>query len=356
MNTNPFQQRGAGCTEAAIARRPAFLVAVCATMLVIAACQKTASADAAKPSNADKATAVAAPAQDSASDSKKPAADTVSLSVEQMQKIGLQTQPARETSHAEETMGYGTVIPHESIAQAVAELATAEATEKQSRSALARSQRLSGTLGALSSDVEETNLRQAAVDAAALNLARQRLSSIYGQRAPWANGGDQSVLLALASGATQLVRATFPLGSLPGSVPEKLHGSRIGALPNDKRWKLMSIWPAPADTSVPGRSFFALLRNTDVGEGERVMVWAPVGDARSGVLIPADAVVVSEGKYWCYVEETPGNFSRIEIDTGNPVDDEYFVTGAVKPGDKIVTKAVAQLIAQESNSGADAEP
>lgn len=355
MNTNLFQQRVAACVETAILRRPAFLAAVCAAMLVIAGCQKTATTDAAKPSNADKATDVAAPAQDGETDNKKPASGMVTLSEEQMQKIGLQTEPAKETSHADETVGYGTVVPHESIAQAVAELATAQATEKQSRSALARSQRLSGTLGALSSDVEETNLRQAAVDAAALNLAKQRLSSIYGQRAPWANGGNQSVLLSLASGATQLVRATFPLGSLPGNVPGDLHGSRIGATRNDKRWKLTSVWPAPADASIPGRSFFALLRNTDVGEGERVIVWAPVGTVRSGILIPADAVVVREGKYWCYVEEKAGNFSRIEVDTGKPMDDGYFVTDAVKPGDKIVTKAVAQLLAQESNSGADAE-
>jgi hypothetical protein len=118
---------------------------------------------------------------------------------------------------------------------------------------------------------------------------------------------------------------------------------------------LTSVWPAPADAGVPGRSFFAILSGGDAGEGERIIVWAPIGSTQSGALIPAQAAIISENKYWCYVETKPGTFVRAEIDTGRPFENGYFVTDGVKVGDKVVVKAAAQLLAQESNSGAEAD-
>jgi hypothetical protein len=326
------------------------VLTVCAAMLFVGGCQRSQPSDGPKPA-AEKA---ATPAADNKEPADKESAG-VTLSTEQIEKIGLQTEEVKATSFADETAGYGTVIPHESIAQAVADLTTAEATEKQSRAALARSQRLAGTAGALSSDVEETNVRQAAVDTAALNLVKQRLSATLGQKAPWSGGGNRALLSELASGTARLVRVTFPLGAMNGDVPQTLQICRIGSSANAKRWKMTSVWAAPADASVPGQSFFAILRSNEVGEGERVIAWAPVGAPRAGILLPSEAVVVSEGKYWVYVEDKPGHFVRTAINADKAVADGYFIAGPLKPGDKIVTDGVAQLLAQESNSGADAE-
>jgi hypothetical protein len=285
----------------------------------------------------------------------KDAGEGVSLTPAQIEKIGLKTEALKAVDYAEETAGYGTVIPHEAIAQAVAELTTAQAAERQSRSALARTQRLSGTPGAMSADIEETNARQVAVDTAALNLARQRLSATFGQRPPWSGGQNQALLQALADGRTQLVRVTFPLGALPGEGPKTLSASRVGSGEAAKRWKLTSVWPAPADATVPGRSFFSVLRAGELGEGERIIAWAPIGTPHPGVLVPAEAGVISDGKYWCYIEEKPGTFVRTAIDTGKPFENGYVVTQGVKAGDKVVTRGAAQLLAQESGSGADAD-
>jgi hypothetical protein len=115
------------------------------------------------------------------------------------------------------------------------------------------------------------------------------------------------------------------------------------------------VWNAPADASVPGRSFFALLKGSDAGEGERLLVWAPIGESVAGVVVPAAAAVMSEGKYWCFIEKKPGTFQRSEIDTARPVPEGYFVTEGVAAGDKVVTAAAGQLLARESNSGAEAE-
>jgi hypothetical protein len=283
------------------------------------------------------------------------AGEDVSLSPAQIDKMGLQIEAVKAVEYAEEIPGYGTVVPHEAIAQAVAELSTAQAAEKQSRSALMRTQRLSGTPGAMSADVEEANARQLAVDTAALNLAKQRISATFGQKPPWIGGENPALLQALADGSTQLVRVTFPLGALPGDAPKALSASRLGSGPSARRWKLTSVWPAPADATVPGRSFFSVLRTGELGEGERIIAWAPIGAPQAGALVPAEAAVISEGKYWCYIEEKPGSFVRTEMDTGKPFDNGYVVTQGVKPGDKVVTRGAAQLLAQQSNSGADAD-
>lgn len=282
----------------------------------------------------------------------------MTLTPDQIEKLGVATQPARAIDYREEAAGYGVVVNHESIAQAAAELATAQATERLSRSALLRAKKLDGTPGAVSADVEEAADQKAQIDAAALTLTTRRLSSMFGMNPPWRSGGSDAALQELASGKIKLVRITFPLGLVSGAAPASLRAAHLGADKPGMGWKMTVVWDAPSDANIPGRSFFAQLTGSDAGEGERLQVWAPVGEPKSGVVIPAAAAVMSEGKYWCYVEKKPGTFERIEIDTSRPTGDGYFVTGGgatggVGAGDEVVTAAAGQLLAKESGSGAE---
>jgi len=290
-------------------------------------------------------------------DSKAPPAaanEGVTLSADQVEKMGIVTSIAKATSHSAETEGYGMVVAHETIAQGVADLVTAIAVERQSQAALARAQRLAGTPGAMPADAKESAMRQAAVDQAALLLARQRLTTILGQKPPWKDS-DNSALDALGSGEIKLVRATFPLGVLNGTAPASLRLARINAGLGANSWRTSSVWAAPADPNVPGRSYFTVLKGSDASEGERLLAWAPVGASETGVLVPAAAIVVSDNKYWCYVERKPGLFVRSEIDTSMPLEDGYFVKRGVAAGDKVVTQSAGLLLAREMNSGAAAE-
>jgi hypothetical protein len=275
----------------------------------------------------------------------------VALTPEKMAKLGLVTQVERSAENRAQVAGFGAVMPHETFGQAAAEIATARAAARQSRATLARQKTLAGTPGAVSGEVEDSAIRQAAVDEAALDLAYQRLTSTLGTNPPWKSGDDRT-LKELASGRVKLLRATFPLGALNNGTPASLRAARIGAAPS-AGWMLRSVWNAPADANVPGRSFFALLKEGDAAEGERLEVWAPTGPATAGVLIADSAVVMSEGKYWCYVEKKPGTFMRVEIDAGRPTTGGYFVTDSVHEGDKVVTTGAAFLLAAESNSGAE---
>jgi hypothetical protein len=87
-------------------------------------------------------------------------------------------------------------------------------------------------------------------------------------------------------------------------------------------------------------------------------VWA-AGDnaerAESGILVPPTALVVIDGKYWCFVEREPGVFSRSALDIGKPMADGYFVKDSIKPGDLIVTLGQGLLLARQTNPSTEAE-
>jgi hypothetical protein len=317
-----------------------WVVGICLSLAFLAGCHK-APADANAPAASE---AKAEPAA-----VEKDAGEGVSLNADEIGNLGIITVEAKAVVHTPDVAGYAVVVPHEVLAQSVSELVTAAASERQSSAALARIQHLAGTAGALGADAEESAVRQNAVDRAALLLARQKSSTTFGQNPPWKDDFNSATLNALASGEIKLVRVTFPLGSLGDKTPATLRLGRINEAGTGKSWKSTTLWGAPADTNVPGRSFFALLRAADAGEGERLLAWAPVGEPESGVHIPVTAVIVSGGKYWCYVEKRPGHFVRIELDTSMSTSDGYFVKDGVVPGDKVVTAAAGLLLARETN-------
>lgn len=314
------------------------LALCCSISLLIGGCERGPSA---------------AQAQQSAPDEEKEKASVpaesegVTLKPDEIEKAGIEIKAAAAGEHAPEVTGYALVISREAIAQAVADLSTAAAVEHQSQAALARSRSLAATPGAMPVEAQEAAERQATVDQAAMQLAERRLSAVYGRNAPWKDDYASPELAALARGESKLVRVTFPLGALGPGVPQTLRLGHLGSAPGSKSFGSAIVWSAPADTSLPGRSFFAILKGSDVSEGERLLAWAPVGPAESGVVIPYSAVVISGGKYWCYVAEKPGLFVRKEIDPGMPTDDGYFVKANVAAGANIVTASAGELLARE---------
>lgn len=327
-------------------RRSPFLLKVCAVVL-------TASALPAAGCHRAESTA-SAPAADAKS-AAAPEAEGVSLKPDEIEKSGIVAAAVVAATHAPESTGYAVVLTRETIAQAVAELTAAAAVERQSRAALERTRQLAGTPGAASVELQESAQRQAAVDHAALLLAQRRLSAAFGRNAPWKDDYQSPELTALATGERKLARVTFPLGALGSATPAAVRLAHLGGPSGGRSVESLALWNAPADASIPGRSFFAILKGTDAAEGERLVARAPVGPATAGVVIPFPAVVISAGKYWCYVEAKPGLFVRTEVDTTMPTDDGYFVTAGIAPGAKVVTSSAGELLARETNPGGAAE-
>jgi cobalt-zinc-cadmium efflux system membrane fusion protein len=323
---------------------------VCCAILALGACHKAPPVNEPKVADQDEmATSASGP-------QRKKTGEGVSLSHDQMEKMGVVVAPAKSVAYTAETQGFGAIMLHEAIATAVAELATAEAAERQSRAALARSQRLARTPGAAAADLDEAAARQSAADTAALALARRRLSAVIGSAAAVRPEGHPATLRDLADGKTKLLRATFPLGALQGAAPKSLRATPLDANPGAVEWTSKAVWNAPTDADLPGRSFFALLQGTGASEGERLLVWAPASaPALPGVLVPTAAVVISEGRYWCYIETKPGVYLRVEVDTSRPWADGYFVADRIAAGAKIVTTGAGLLLAEETNPTAGAD-
>jgi hypothetical protein len=286
-------------------------------------------------------------------DADEKSSGALTLTDEQRKKIGIETTPVKESTFLAEAGGYGVVLGHEAIAVASAEVATAQAAVRQSRAALARSQKLADTPGALPAETAENTERQAAADATALTLAERRLTALLGQ-APALDAGG-ALLAELSTGQVKLVRATFPLGILTTAAPRRLRLARLDATAGARNWTSTTIWPAPADNTIPGRSFFTLLRDSDLGEGERVQVWAAMGATVRGVIVPASAVVQSNSAYWCFVEEPAGTFTRAAVDIGRPTEGGYFVADGVDAGDAVVTSGAGLLLARQINPSTEAE-
>jgi hypothetical protein len=355
MNNNSF--------ESVRARAALALMAFVASTVFLAGCHKAPATETKGAPAADETPAGAQPAE---SDSKDKAADEksaerggeegISLKPEEIEAMGITTTEAQAIQSAPEVQGFGVVTPHETIATAVAEIRTAIAAEHQSRAALARSKRLVGTPGAMPAETQETAERQSIADQAALELARQKLSSSFGLNPPWKDSDNSTELRGLASGQFKLVHVTFPLGLLGDTEPVNIRLTRIDSSQGGgKSWESKLVWHAPADATVPGRSYFAILTKGEVGEGDHLLAWTPVGESEAGVMVPASAAVISAGKFYCYVEEKPGMFVRTEIDPARATADGYFVKDGISAGDKIVTHSAGQLLARETNPSKEPE-
>jgi hypothetical protein len=256
----------------------------------------------------------------------------VALSPDEIAHLGIHTAPARQASYTPVVQGYGVVIGFDTLAQADSEVATAEAAAQQSQASLARQVRLS-TQSATTREAIDLARKQAATDMALLNLARQKEAVAFGRDAPWLDAAQHAAILAeLSSGRSRLIKVSFPMGVLGSTPPSALVISRLGQVPTGPSWTTRDIWLAPADNTVPGRSVFTLLTGSDIGEGERASVSALTGAPISGAVVPADAVVLSEGQAWCYVLARSGVFVRTPLDLSWPVKGGYFVTHDIHPG------------------------
>lgn len=285
---------------------------------------------------------------------EKPGEDkAVVLSPEDASRMDIHTASVQAARYVPEVAGFGFVLSHDAIAQAVADFGTALAQSKQSQAALLRLEHLAGTAGAEPVEMQEAAQRQAAADGVALSLAQNKLSALLGSHLMGASGGE-ALLQALASGRTKVARVTFTLGANLRA-PRELRLARLDSRTAEEQWRSRQVWPAPADPGIPGRSYFALLPDVAVEEGERLSVWAPEEDATalSGAWIPASAVVAEGGRYWCYVRNGDGRFIRVALDINHPLRDGYFVQEP-KAGDTTVTVGAGLLLAKELNPDTEA--
>jgi hypothetical protein len=301
-----------------------------ASLLLLAACGKT----------------------ENPAEAEKPEGPGLTLKAEEVKSLGLTIQAAAPAEFTGRIAGYGVVTALDTIAQADSEFLTAQAAASQSAAAAARARSLStGEDAAISREQLEVAESKAAADAAALGLARRKTEAAFGLNSPWHSPADRSaVMQRLASGKAVLVRATF--AAIGGAAPKRVEISRMGA--DRKSWTAHTVWDAPADVTVPGRSFYALVEGSDLAQNERVTAAIPTGTSQAGAKIPARALVYGESEAWVYLQTAENTFLKTRVDISRPLDDGYFVA-SVKPGDKVVVDGAGLLLARETNPSTEVE-
>jgi hypothetical protein len=174
---------------------------------------------------------------------------------------------------------------------------------------------------------------------------RQTWGEIVGQ---WIVVGAPQ-LRELLDHRQSLIQLTLPAGY--GSPPpesialEAPGGARLEAA-------YLSGYPH-LDPRVQGRSYlygtklYATKAAADLAPGLSLAAHLPIGGELRGVVIPASAVVWSEGKAWVYTQAGEGRFSRSPLSTDIPVEGGYFAAQGFAPGDRVVTVGAQALLSEE---------
>ena len=79
------------------------------------------------------------------------------------------------------------------------------------------------------------------------------------------------------------------------------------------------------DPAFPGETYFYLVNGGGFRAGMRVAARVIMGGpSRSGVIVPAAAVVWHAGKAWAYVKDDADSFARFEVSTAEELDGGWF--------------------------------
>jgi hypothetical protein len=281
------------------------------------------------------------------------------LSPQDIADLGIVVTPAPAAQYVGQIDGFGVVVGRDVIVQVLTDVVAARAAARQSHAALARMQRLAGTAGADSATARENAERQTVADEAALDLAEAKASSTLGQRSPWVGDKGPRLIQSLAAGRIKIIRISFPLGAFKTGAPADLRLTRLDARATAPAWRIPALWAASEDVSMPGRSYFAVVEKSDLNDGERLLISATDTHSptlQSGVFIPASALVVGGGDYWCYTQRQNGAFARVVVDISRPQAAGYFVAEGIKPGDPVVTSGAGLLLARETSATGDTDP
>ena len=211
---------------------------------------------------------------------------------------------------------------------------------------------------ALYHDGENASLQQVQAAAAVAAQAQaqqliaqaQEVAARSGARAQWgpalatlAARGPQA-LNAYADGHRALLAVVLPAGL---ATPP---GDTIAlSLPNRGSLAARLIGASPrADAVVQGATFFYRADGAGLRTNQRLSASVPLGGAaRTGVTVPAAAVIWYAGQPWAYVETAAGHYQRrpLSVDARNA--SGWFEPNGFHAGERVVVRGGELLISQE---------
>jgi hypothetical protein len=154
----------------------------------------------------------------------------------------------------------------------------------------------------------------------------------------------QPLITRLMERSDVLLQVTLPSGIALEEPP----ASAQVQTGKEARAAVRLVSPAPrTDAKIQGASFFYLApAATGLLPGMNVVVYLPTGQARSGAVIPREAVVWWQERAWIYRRSGADAFTRVPIATDQPAADGYVVAD-VPADSEIVTRGAQLLLSEE---------
>ncbi len=287
---------------------------------------------------------------------------TITLDNETQQSGGIRIVQLQSAANQAQVQAYGTVLDLQPLTElsngyttTKAQLQTAQAKLNASRMAFERAQRLyqdQQNISAAQLQAAEANFRVDEASVAASETQLQNLASSALQQWGTVLGRalvDRApILLRLLQRQDLLVQVTLPPGESLAEPPR----TALAQSDNAIRASIQYVSPAPkTDARIQGVSFYYTVSgDSGLLPGMNVVVMLSSGRAANGSLIPASAVVWSQGKAWAYFRTGEQTFARREIATEAPAaDGGYFVKGLPNSAE-VVVQGAQLLLSEEFRS------
>lgn len=291
-------------------------------------------------------------------------AAVVRLSRKAQEKSGIRSVELVETVFRPTARTYGMVVGIDALLDLRGRYLGALAQANVARAALENSQREAERLRLLNRDdrnvsdrVAEAAEAQARGDAARLAAAETQVAALRDSlRQQWPEPlSGWAVEPHSPEGLQKLMdrREVLISVALPDSLPAPSRENAIDlVLPGGgKPLQAVYVGPAPqTDAFLSGRSFFFRAPAAELRTGMRVTVRQRSGAGmRTGVIVPAAAVVWYAGKAWVYEQEDSDDeeFVRRQIPTDNETESGWFVADIFEAGDRVVTSGAQLLLSEE---------
>jgi hypothetical protein len=245
-----------------------------------------------------------------------------------------------------EIKGYGRILDPAPLVSLINELAAAQAASAVSSNELAR-QKILAPQGNASPRAIQAAEAASIHDELVVQSARDRLVLAWGKEL--SDRKDLPEFLRELTGQqVALVRINIPGVESWTAVPLS---ARI-VLPSGESTQASYLGLATdVDAQVQGRGFIFLVQPNPLrlfpGQGLIGYLKMP-GEPVSGVNIPRDAVIRSEGKGWVYVMNAGGEaLTRKEIPLDRPTTNGWFVANGITSGEHIVVTGAQTLLSEE---------
>ena len=265
--------------------------------------------------------------------------------------IGLMVAKPAAAQVIPEVKGYGRVLDVSVLAALLNELASNQAASTVSSSEWARLKTLA----------PQGNATERALQAAEATAKHDQLAVQSAlDRLVWAWGrgvADQTDLpgfiQSLTSHKAALARVDLPAGETLKTAPT---GVRLVTLSGDSVEGEFLDTTSSVDPQTLGRGWFFLVKTNSARllAGEPLTGYIKVpGEPISGILIPREAVVRTEGLGWVYIMNAGGaSFTRIGITLDHPTETAWFITKGVTTNDYVVVTGAQVLLSEEQKGSA----